>query len=186
MPDKGTRNAVFVLKNIAQRSMEMQKELYLVLVDYKKAFDRGKYVELLEMLDNIGVDDKDLRLIQNVYFDQIAAVRVKDNLSDWVQIKKGVRQGCVLSPDLFSQYSEIILRSIEEEPGVTIGGKNITNLKYADDRVLIADSEEKLQNVVNIANENSNKFGMALNEKKTESMVITKKKKKIYQLVAYL
>jgi len=128
------------------------------------------------MLENIGVDDKELRLIQNLYFDQIAAMRVKDNISEWTQIRKGVRQGCVMSPDLFSLYSEMILRTIENEPGVKIGGQNLSNLRYADDTVLLADSEDKLQNLINIVNEQSKKYGMELNEKKTETMVITKKR----------
>jgi len=176
MPDKGTRNAVFVLKNLAQRSIEMQKDLYLVFIDYKKAFDRVKHTHLLEMLDNIGIDDKELRLVQNLYFDQLAAIRVNEVTSKWTPIKKGVRQGCVMSPDLFSLYSEIILRAIEDVPGVRIGGKNLNNLRYADDTVLIADTEEKLQELVDIVNETSKLYGMELNEKKTEAMVITKKK----------
>jgi len=177
MPDKGTRNAVFILKNIAQRTIEMRKDLYLAFIDYRKAFDRVKHVQLLEMLDNIGVDDKDLRIIQNLYFEQSAAIKVDDNRSEWTPIRKGVRQGCVLSPDLFSLYSEIILRSIKEAPGISVGGTNINNLRYADDTVLVADSDVKLQNLINIVNERSKHFGMELNEKKTETMVITKKTK---------
>ena len=76
--------------------------------------------------------------------------------------------------DLFSLYSEIILRSIEEEQGIQIGGQNINNLRYADDTVLLADSVEKLQSLINIVNEISQRYGMELNEKKTEAMVITK------------
>ena len=176
MPDRGTRNAVFVLKNIAQRTIEMKKDLYLAFLDYRKAFDRVKHIELLEMLNNIDIDDKDLRLIQNLYFEQTAAIKVNDLISDWAPIRKGVRQGCVLSPDLFSLYSEIILRCLEDEAGITIGGTNVNNLRYADDTVLIADSEEKLQNLLHKVNRRSKEFGMELNEGKTETMVITKKK----------
>jgi len=175
MPDKGTRNAVFVLKNIAERAIEVQKDLYLAFIDYKKAFDRVRHDEILDMLNKINMDDKDLRLIQNLYYDQSAVIRVGDNVTEECAIKKGVRQGCVLSPDLFSLYSEIILRELIGEPGIKIGGTNINNLRFADDTVLIADSEQKLQNLVNVTNISSVNKGMELNVKKTECMVITKK-----------
>lgn len=176
MPDKGTRNAVFILKNIAERSIEVQKDLYLAFIDYKKAFDRVRHDEILQMLNEINVDDKDLRLIQNLYYDQSAVIRVGDNTTEECAIKKGVRQGCVMSPDLFSLYSEIILRDLKGKPGVNVGGTNVNNLRFADDTVLIADSEERLQNLVNVTNTSSLKKGMELNVKKTECMVITKKK----------
>ena len=81
----------------------------------------------------------------------------------------------MLSPDLFSLYSEIILRHIEGEDGIKIGGHNINHLRYADDTVLLADSEEKLQNLIQIVDRKSMIYGMELNAKKTETMVITKK-----------
>ena len=69
-------------------------------------------------LDKLDIDGKTLRWIRNLYWEQTAAVRVENQLSDWIEIERGVRQGCVLSPDLFSLYSEIILRAVEELPGV--------------------------------------------------------------------
>ena len=86
-----------------------------------------------------------------------------------------MRQGCVLSPDLFSLYSEIIMRQIEEIEGLKIGGHNINNIRYADDTVLIADSEEKLQELFNKVVEESENKGLELNSKKRESMIITRK-----------
>ena len=90
-------------------------------------------------------------------------------------IRHGVRQGCVLSPDLFSLYSESIMRSIENMPGLKIGGHNINNLRYADDTVLIKTSQNVLQKMINTIVKESSKFGQNLNKKKTEIMTISKK-----------
>ena len=97
--DCGTRNAVFILKVLSQRSIQMQTEIYLCFVDYTKAFDRVVHNELMHFLDDLELDDKDLHLIQNLYYQQEAGIRINDTVSKMVPIKRGVRQGCVLSPD---------------------------------------------------------------------------------------
>ena len=102
-------------------------------------------------------------------------IRIGEKNSNDCVIRKGVRQGCILSPDLFSLYSETILRELHGVPGISVGGTNINNLRVADDTVLIVDSEEKLRNLVKIINDSSMRKGMELNTKKTECMVITKK-----------
>ena len=80
-----------------------------------------------------------------------------------------------MSPDLFNIYSEMILRNLENYPGVKINGENINNIRYADDTVLIADSEEDLQRLLDITIEKSEEMGLTLNVKKTKCMVISKK-----------
>ena len=131
------------MRMLSERAVEMQKDVYLCFIDYEKAFDTVRHADMLEMLRRIGADSRDIRVIRNLYNEQKAAVRVENKLTDIVDIKRGVRQGCVLSPDLFSLYGEVILRDLVALPGFKIGGRNLNNIRYADDTVLIADSEQK-------------------------------------------
>ena len=115
-------------------------------------------------------------VIQDLYWRQQAAIRIDNDLSKYVEIKRGVRQGCVLSPDLFSLYSEMIMREVKDMDGIKVNGENITNVRYADDTALIADSEKKLQDIVDKIVTESQKLGLSLNVKKTYCMVISKRK----------
>ena len=84
----------------------------------------------------------------NLYWTQKAYIQLEQDLSGEILIKRGVRQGCVLSPCLFNLYTEMIFRHIADTEGVIVGGVNINNLRYADDTVLLADSEESLQSIL--------------------------------------
>ena len=96
-------------------------------------------------------------------------------VSELQHIKRGVRQGCVLSPDLFNIYSEAIMKSIRDLEGIKIGGQNITSIRYADDTALIADSEDKLQLLIERLVGASEQKGLKLNASKTKVMVISKR-----------
>ena len=171
---KGTRNAIFVLRMILERSIEVQKETYLCFVDFQKAFDTVKHNQLIEMLLDLQVDGKDIRMITNLYWDQRATVQVGDQKTNWIQIKKGVRQGCPLSADLFSLYGQRVVDELKDIEGIKVGGHNINNIRYADDTVLVADTEEKLQRLVNRLQEACNRKGLKINVNKTEVMGISK------------
>ncbi|GFR85072.1 endonuclease-reverse transcriptase [Elysia marginata] len=102
-------------------------------------------------------------------------MQAEGETSKYQKIKRGVRQGCVLSPDLFSLYSELIMRNIEGPRGIHIGGHIINNLRYADDIVLFAENAKDLQRLLIIVREESQKRGLELNSKKTEIMVVSRK-----------
>ena len=174
VPGKETNNALFSLRVLTERALEVQKDVYVCFVDYEKAFDKVRHVDLFRMLKEAGLDGKDLRLMRNLYWKQKSTVRVADEESSSQDIKRGVHQGCVLSPELFNLYSEIIMRDLSGLDGIKFGGRNVNNIRYADDTALIADSEEKLQDLVLGLVRASSERGLKLNVAKTKVMVITK------------
>ena len=90
----GTKNTIFFLRVVGEKCIEMQNDIYLVFIDYEKAFDKVKHDLLMKELKQIGIDGKDLRLLNNLYRDQATAISINNGqLSDWVPIEKGVRQG---------------------------------------------------------------------------------------------
>ena len=112
-------------------------------------------------------------LLRNLYAGQEATVRTGHGTTDWVQIGKGVHQGCILSPCLFHFYAEYIMRNAgleETQAGIKIAGRNTNNLRYADDTTLMAESEEELKSLLMKVKEESEKIGLKLNIQKTENM----------------
>ena len=112
-------------------------------------------------------------LLRNLYAGQEATVRTGHGTTDWVQIGKGVCQGCILSPCLFNFYVEYIMRSTgldEAQAGIKIARRNINNLRYADNTTLMADSEEELKSLLMKVKEESEKVGLKLNIQKTKIM----------------
>ena len=176
--DAGTKTAIWMVRILSERAIEMQRDLYICFIDYTKAFDKVQHEELLKLLQSLDLDGKDTRLIRNLYWDQTAWMRVENELSEFTQIQRGVRQGCAFSPDLFNLYSEMILRELEGLQGFVVGGHNMNNLRYADDTALTSDSAEKLQKLLDKVVEESRKKGLTINCKKTECMVVSKKAEK--------
>ena len=111
--------------------------------------------------------------MRNLYAGQEATVRTGHGKTDWFQIRKGVRQGCILSACLFNLYAEYIMRNAgldEAQAGIKIARRNSNNLRYADDTTLTAESEEELKSLLMKANEESEKVGLKLNIQKTKIM----------------
>ena len=120
----------------------------------------------------MGIPDSLTCLLRNLYADQEATVRMGHGTTDWFQIEKEVRQGCILSPCLFNLYAEYIMRNAgldKAQAGIKIAGRNINNLRYADDTTLMAESEEELKSLLLRVKE-SEKVGLKLNIQKTKIM----------------
>ena len=125
-----------------------------------------------KILKEMGIPDHLTCLLQNLYTDQEATVRTGHGTTDWFQIGKGARQGCILSPCLFNLYAEYIMRNAwldEAQAGIKIAGRNIKNLRYADNTTLTAESEE-LKSLLMKVKEGSEKVGLKLNIQKTKIM----------------
>ena len=120
-----------------------------------------------------GIPELERRLIINLYWKQSAAVRWDGEISREVTVERGVRQGCVISPLLFNLYSEFMIKeAMEDVEGIGIGGFNITDLRYADDAVLVADKKKKMQKMLDRLSETCKEYGMEINVKKTKVMVM--------------
>ena len=170
---RGTRDQIANLRWTIEKAQEYQKPLFLCFIDYTKAFDCIKYHILWKVLQQMGIPQHLVELIKNLYEDQEAAVRTPFGLTEWFNIQKGVRQGCILSPWLFNLYAEHIMRKAgldEAKEGVKIAGKNINNLRYADDTTLLAESKEDLERLIYRVKEESALAGLFLNIKKTKIM----------------
>ena len=121
----------------------------------------------------MGIPDPLICLLRNLYAGQKATVRAGHGTTDWFQIGKGVRQGCILSPCLLNFYAEYIMRNTgleEAQAGIKIATRNINNLRYADDTNFMAESEEELKSLLRKVKEESEKVGLKLNIQKTKIM----------------
>ena len=121
----------------------------------------------------MGIPDHLTCLLRNLYAGQEATFRTRQGTMIWFQTGKGVHQGCILSPYLFNVYVEYIIRNArldEAQTGIKIAGRNINNLRYADDTTLMAESEEELKSLLMKVKEESEKGGLKLNIQKTKIM----------------
>ena len=122
-----------------------KKKIYFCFIDYTKAFDCVDHNKLWKILKEMGIPDHLTCLLRNLYSGQEATDRTGHGATDWFQIGKEVRQGCILSPCLFNLYAEYILRNAgleEAQAGIKIARRNINILRYADDTTLMAESAE--------------------------------------------
>ena len=129
--------------------------------------------KLWKILKEMGIPDHLICLLRNMYAGQEATVRTGHETTDWFQIGKGVCQGCIFSPCLFNLYAEYIMRNAgleEGQTGIKFAGRNINNLRYADDTTLMAESEEELKRLLMKVKEESEKVGLKLNIQKTKIM----------------
>ena len=157
---KGTKNQIANIRWIMEQAREFQKNIYFCFIDYAKAFDCVDHNKLWKIQKEIGIPAHQAYLLRNLYAGQEATVRTGHGTTDWFQIRKGVCKDCIFSPCLFNFYAEYIMRNAgldEAQPGIKIARRNISNLRYADDTTLMAESEEKLKSLLMKVKEESEK-----------------------------
>ena len=145
---------------------EFQKNIYFCFIDYAKAFDCVDHNKLQKILQEIGIPEHLICLPRNLYAGQEATVRTEHGTTDWFQIGKGVHQGCILSPCLFNLYVEYIMWNVgldEAQARIKIDGRNISNLRYADDITLMAESKEELKSLLMKVKEENEKVDLKFN-----------------------
>ena len=140
------RDQIANIHQIIRKAKEFLKNIYFCFIDYAKAFDRVDHNKLWKSLKEMGIPDHLTCLLRNLYAGQEATIRTGLGTTDWFQIGKGVRQGCILSPCLFNLQAEYIMRNAGldgAQAGIMIAGININNLRYTDDSTLMAESKEE-------------------------------------------
>ena len=143
-------------------------EKHLLL--YAKVFDCVDHNKLWKILHDMEIPEHLTCLLRNLYAGQEATVRTGHGKTDWFQIGKGVHQGCILSPCLFNLYAEYIMRNAgleDAQPGIKTAGRNINNLRYADDTTLMAESEEELKSLLTKVKEESEKAGLTFKKRRS-------------------
>ena len=136
---RGTRDQIANICWITEKAREFQKNIYFCFIVYAKAFDCVDHNKLWNILKEMGIPDHLTCLLRNLYVGQEATVRTGHGTKDWFQVGKRVYQGCTLSLCLFNFYAEYIMRNAgleEAQAGIKIAGRNINNLRCADDTTL--------------------------------------------------
>ena len=153
-----------------EKAREFQKSIYFCFIDYAKGFDCVDHNKLWKILKEMGIPDHLTCLLRNLYAGQEATGHER---TDWFQIGKGACQGCILSPCLFKFYAEDLMRNAgleETQAGIKIAGRNINNLRYAEDTTLMAESEEELKSLLMKVKVESEKLGLKLSIQKAKIM----------------
>ena len=173
-PGRGTVDQLFTLHQIIESYIEKGKELHICYIDFEKAFDRVWQTGLWHCMSFFGFPDKYIRLLQTLYNQSLSAVRVNGSLTDWFSTKVGVRQGCIISPQLFNILLEVaMLHALHDSNiGACMNGRVINNLRFDDDIALLAESKEDLQTLVSDVFKSSSQLGLKISLSKTQVQVI--------------
>ena len=158
---RGTRDQIANIAGSSEKPENSRKTSISALLTMPKPLDCVDHNKLWKILKEMGIPDHLACLLRNLYAGQEATVRTGHGTTDWFQIRKGVRQGCILSPCLFNFYAEYIMRNTgleQAQAGIKIARRNINNLRYADDTTLMAASEEELKSLLMKLKEESEKF----------------------------
>lgn len=171
---RDTREQILNLRQLIEKSREFYAPMYICFVDYSKAFDNVRWNKLWTILLEMGTLKHLVVLIRRLYEENSAIVRINNIKSNKCAVRKGVRQGSVLSPLLFNIYSEYVMRYVLNDwlSGITMGGKKFSNLRFANDTTLFAATKEELMLLLDRLQSISLRFGLSINYNKTKIMIV--------------
>ena len=143
------RGSTVAIQVLIEKTIEMDGQAFVVFIDYSKALDSISQVQMFEILSEMGFPKHLVVLLEALYNDQSAVIRWNGRHGSAFKIEIGGRQGCIISPHLFNLYTESVIRQAEiEEMGIKIGGKLASNLRYADETALCANSQEEAERLI--------------------------------------
>ena len=175
---RGCNDQIFTVRQIMEKTIEKDKVVYMAFVDLEKAYDKVNREKLWRVLEEYGVEGRLLLAIQSLYEGGKASVRIGDKESEWFGVNRGVRQGCTLSPWLFNVFVDKVTR--EARGGfvreVKLSTGEVGVLLYADDMVLMAESEEGLQSNLQVLSEAMVRWDLKVNWRKTKVMKVARER----------
>ena len=170
-PNRGTTDAIFVVRQLMQKSKERNLNLHYHFIDFKSAFDTIWRQALWRMMARIGVNKTVIEVIKNMYEKSQCTVNVDGKMTDWFEVTVGVRQGCLLSPTLFNLFLEFVMDELQDlQNSASFNDQLCIDVRYADDTTFIAAIFEKLQLSTNQLQEACNKYGMKINASKCKAI----------------
>lgn len=175
MKGRSTVEQIFNLRNIIEKYQDHQQELFHVFIDFKKAFDRVWHQALWATMHKFNINKNLIALIEKLYNNATSSVCLDGDIGEWFRTTVGVRQGCLLSPTLFNIFLERIMADAltDHHSTVSIGGRNVSNLRFADDIDGLAGSQEELAELIKRLDESCSAFGMEISAEKTKVMTNT-------------
>ena len=172
-----TSDHLLTLKAIVKKYVITGKrKLFACFIDFKKAFDSAPHDGIFDCVERIGFSGKELGLLKDIYAKTKCAVKMNNKSTEYFPFTKGVRQGCPLSPVLFNIYVNEIFNRVNEtnESNIHLDGTKINALMYADDLILLSETEQGLQDLINKVNAFCTERKLAINAKKTKVMVFNR------------
>lgn len=172
-PKRSTTEQIFNIRLLIEKHLQHQHDLYHNFIDFKKAFDRVWHEGLWQVLRNYNFNNNLIQVIQSLYTNSSSAVRINNTTGELFKTSVGVRQGCLLSPVLFNVFLENIMDEALEEfqTSISIGGRPICNLRFADDIDLMGKSEAELQDLTTRLEEVARAYGMEISAEKSKILV---------------
>ena len=170
---RSTVEQIFNIQLLIEKHLQHQMQLYNNFIDYKKAFDRVWQEALWQVMRDYNLDEDLIQVIQALYDSSNSAVLMGGEIGEFFRTSVGVRQGCLLSPVLFNIFLENIMQEalLDFKTTVTIGGRPVCNLRFADDIDLMARSEEELQDLTTRLETSANAYGMEISTEKSKILV---------------